>query len=1143
MLAAGALVGVFGYSKAFPEAAIDFRVSRDGAREIAERELRLRGFDPAGYRALAVFEHDDEAKVFLERTLGLAKAAPLFGKTVPIWFWSVRFVKPLQKLEYQVRVSPSGELLAFRRLPKETEESSDPGDEAARRLAEETLHATRGVAPESLRVIERASEKRPGRVDRRFVWESETVRFPVPGAAPGTEAALRYLVEIQGDRVGRSSVFLKVPERWIESYRTLRSHNSAAGAVASFGLLASGLAVLGTLLSRARRKDVRWKSAAVFGVVAIALQFASSLNELPLALYSYSTTESWGIEVAKAVVGGLGGAVLLGVVLFVLAAGGEPLYREAYPDRPALSRIFSKRALGTRPFFRGVVLGYALTAAFFAYQIVFYLVAERFGAWAPAEVPYSNLLGTPFPFVAVLLMGFWPAASEEFLSRMFSIPFFSRFLPPWAAVALPALIWGFAHSGYPNQPFYIRGLEVGLCGIVLGVILKREGLFPLLVWHFTVDAVYTALILIRSSNAFFAVSGLLAALCLLGPLFVSIALYLRRGGFARDGELLNGAIGTAPALPRPDEAPPASFSGALPVRRRLLLSVLALSLVAIATSRLLPRVASDSESFAVGRREARSLAREFVLRQGDDPERYLGVAFTGTALPAIEEASDSGARLIPYEWAEDTEAWLLSRGGVPLVRDFLAGVLPGPVWQVRFVRFGDRHGWWVALHAGTGKIVGFRRSLPEDEPGATLDGKAAEEKARAVVESMVLALGASEPERFKAAPSLRLVSATAENRKARRDHRVVFESLEPSTRAGEGRHYFFVALAGDRPTLAATALKLPEEWLRAREKWRRAGYVSFVWKVLGIGTLVGLCLVELCLLAFRGRIPWRRAWPVALWLTLLSLLELAVSPPSGLRFFDPSSTSVSIFAIQTLTRVTSSLGLTFLFSLLATGVVLAVRPDALAAFRRHGSEPASRRTFGPLWRAGAAVFLVQAVRAIVATLGAAWPVEMGFPNLSAPLGVEGAFPLAALLVKTVRTLTLLAAAGALLHLVRKSFETHRVARWVLPLLAAGAFAPLTPRSASELLVPVLASLLVLGAHVAAIVVLLRDDPRSYVLTALLLVLVRDVPPLFANGIPWWALNAAAFGLLAAYLSIRFGSARPNGDRPSDTIKGSISDAA
>ena len=74
LLAATTWFSVRNFYRAFPEASIDFKVSRDDARNIAGKFLSGQGYRLAGYRQAAQFTFDDQAKTFLERELGLERA-------------------------------------------------------------------------------------------------------------------------------------------------------------------------------------------------------------------------------------------------------------------------------------------------------------------------------------------------------------------------------------------------------------------------------------------------------------------------------------------------------------------------------------------------------------------------------------------------------------------------------------------------------------------------------------------------------------------------------------------------------------------------------------------------------------------------------------------------------------------------------------------------------------------------------------------------------------------------------------------------------------------------------------------------------------------------------------------------------------
>ena len=172
----------------------------------------------------------------------------------------------------------------------------------------------------------------------------------------------------------------------------------------------------------------------------------------------------------------------------------------------------------------------------------------------------------------MLFGGFLPAVSEEFLFRMFAIPFLRKVTRSIVvAVILAGFIWGFGHAGYPQQPFYIRGVEVGIGGVALGIIMLRFGILPTLVWHYSVDAMYSAMLMMRSESLYYKLSGVGAAGIMLLPVAIALVAYWRGGGFEPETGLLNRddtAEPEAEPAPEPDRRATAAAGSRVPPAQR-----------------------------------------------------------------------------------------------------------------------------------------------------------------------------------------------------------------------------------------------------------------------------------------------------------------------------------------------------------------------------------------------------------------------------------------------------------------------------------------------------------------------------------------------------------------------------------------------
>ena len=905
-------VGVHYFYRAFPEASIDFRVTRDEAKAQAADFLAARGFDLAAYRHSAIFRYDNQTKTFLERELGLEGATQVIGDPVQLWRWSNRWVRELEKEEFQATVTTSGELVSFSHLIEEEAPGASLAEAEARRLAETFLTGELGRDLTALDFVEAQAQERPNRIDYTFSWKLRD--FAVG------EAHYRFYVRLQGDQIGGFGEYLKIPEAWERDYAELRSRNETTGLVAGTLLILTILAMLVSFFSGVRARDIRWKTAAIFGAIAAALTLLAELNNLPLTSFSYDTTDTYGSFLTGQLLNSLFAAAAQGILIFFLTAAAEPLYRRYYANQIQIGGQFTPAGLRTKRFLLGTILGLAMTPAFLAYQVLFYITAEQFGAWSPADIPYSEMINTYIPWIMVLLIGFMPAVSEEFISRAFSIPFLHKYLKSrWAAVVIAGLIWGFAHASYPQQPFYIRGIEVGIGGIIVGYIFLRFGILAPLVWHYTIDALYTSLILFRSSNSYFIVSAALSAGLMLLPLAVALVLYLRQRRFADPTPLLNKSA--APAAPEagadeptaPQPAAPAPTFAYTPLSKRRMGWAAAVVVASLGLFALDYEKPLNFVDVRLTQAEAKAKAIEHLAAAGADASAYEVVTY--------------------YQNQPDAMAirYILERDSVAVVNRLYQEDLLASLWVTRFFRYGEKEEYRVAVHPEDGSLYSINHLLAEEAEGADLE----EAQAQAIAVDHLRSFGL-DPER------LELKEASSEKLPNRRDHRFVFEAAEGDERnVDELRYRVRVNVAGDEPVSIYRFLKVPEDWQRERQE---STTLKTALSGLLIVLIAAVVLHGLWLLVRRVRNEGL-AWAPLVKISAVGAAFLLLDFLNGLsvveRAYDTRLT-LSIFTItQMLSFVLGSLGVGLMI-LAALGLATSLYPDWPARLRAARRVPEFR---------------------------------------------------------------------------------------------------------------------------------------------------------------------------------------------------------
>jgi membrane protease YdiL (CAAX protease family) len=842
----GALFAYKYFFRAFPEASVDFKVSRAESQRRARQFVEGLGENLNGYQSTIIFQVDEEAKTYLERQVGLQHANQLMSGELSIWYWGVRFFRPFQKEEFRVRVNPAGQVVGYEHVIEEAKAGKSPTREEALSSAQQFLQAKLGADLSGWEFLpeEANSTTKPNRLDWSFTWERRGFK--------AKDAPYRLRVGLQGEHIGSSQEFLQVPEAWTRDYQHLRSTNNFYGQLAliPYGFLLGGALWLGVSLWRQGKTS--WVTALKVGAVAAALFFLMELNDWDSVRASYDTRSTYPGFVLSNLLLLLLGAVVNSLFISLVMPGGEPLYRAAQTRYLRLTKTFTARAMRSKEFFCSCVVGISLAAAHLGFVVAFYMIGTQFGVWAPQDIKYSEIVNTPLPWIAGVAIGVLAATNEEFTFRLFAIPFLHKLTGSrWLAVILPAFFWGFLHSTYPQEPGYIRGLEVGLIGIVAGLVMLRWGIVATLIWHYTVDASLVGLLLIRSDNLYFKASGIVVGLAALAPLLVSGILYLARGHFEDVEDLLNQAE-PAPEISLARQAVEAPAAAG--ARRYEPLATGTLGFLALCV--LLGGVCAwGLKREHIGDYLKLSVDRKTVLQKADAVMRDHGL--TPNTYRSSAQMVDTTSAL--------TNEFLRRRMLVGAINDIYANRIPGALWRVRYFRDSQPEEYAVTLRPD-GSLHGFWHTQAEAANGANLP----KEEATAIAEKFL-----REKKQIDLA-GWKLVEANSDKRPHRTDHTLVWQQnvpLDPENSSSKDAadHAYArmeMAVIGDEPVDYRTFIKIPEEFERKQREETLARIVAFAGQVIvGLAILVVVTVLYFKSLRVQPRVPtpWRRLflWGVA----------------------------------------------------------------------------------------------------------------------------------------------------------------------------------------------------------------------------------------------------------------------------------------
>lgn len=350
-------------------ARLGLTIDRAQAIAIASETGASKGMNLTGWSSICWVKSDADLYYYQQLPTTVTPATAerdLARKIFPASRVAVLFRSPDRSENFEVEMSVNGRVISHSYRSSKSDEAEDPGEAAARKIAEQALQqrlATAGMSfSGELQLEGQRDGNRPGPpppesarpkgVNRRYTWKWPLQSIP--------ELNLESSLVVSGSKLVSDRLQAKVDDGYVKAHHNPRKWLKILSIMA-FSLVAAISVIFGIyrFVQRTRQKEVSYQR-----VVVLVLGFAAALSSLVLAsdMVISQVANSPGFPLPDCVIkfATVMGYLMIGLFVGMAYGGGEGDIREAYPGKLTSLDAFLSGKIFSRNVARSVVAGFAV---------------------------------------------------------------------------------------------------------------------------------------------------------------------------------------------------------------------------------------------------------------------------------------------------------------------------------------------------------------------------------------------------------------------------------------------------------------------------------------------------------------------------------------------------------------------------------------------------------------------------------------------------------------------------------------------------------------------------------------------------------------------------------------------------------------